>query len=227
MGGNIWSTETRRVTKQEALATIEWLQYLVGIPLKNNMLGSTGLAETSGDIDLGVEFRNISKVALRERLENWVYLAHPKADLKHWLKNSGINLHFKTPICGARWNGFVQTDFMFGDNLEWMKFAYKANIPEGSPYKGFHRHILMSSIIKAINPEWKWNQIVGIVRRAEPVDTIITTNPEGIAQLLLGPDAKVSDLDNVESIMKALENDPIRDLKVKDFVDNIAKHPLK
>jgi hypothetical protein len=27
--------------------------------------------------------------------------------------------------------------------------------------------------------------------------------------------------------MKALENDPIRDLKVKDFVDNIAKHPLK
>jgi hypothetical protein len=108
-----------------------------------------------------------------------------------------------------------------------MKFAYRANIPEGSPYKGFHRHILMSSIIKAINPEWKWNQNIGIVRRAKPVDTIITTNPEGIALLLLGPGAKVSDLDNVESIMKALENDPIRDLKVKDFVDNIAKHPLK
>lgn len=226
MGGKIWSTETRRVTKQEALDTIAWLEILIDRPLKNNMLGSTGLAEASGDIDLGVEFHNISKVELREKLEKWIYLAQPKADLKHWLKNSGINLHFKTPICGARWNGSVQTDFMFGEDLEWMKFAYRANIPPNSPYKGFHRHILMSSIIKAIDPSWKWNQIVGLVERHEPSDLIISNNPEEIAKILLGENAKVSDLDNVESIMKALENDPERTLKVKDFEDNIAKHPL-
>lgn len=225
MGGNIWSTETRRVTKQEAQDTIVWLQWLVGIPLWNNMLGSTGLAETSGDIDLGIPINQYLPHILKENLE---YAACSKnLDPRKFVKRSGVCVHFKTPIRGEIQNGFVQTDFMFGDNLEWMKFAYRANIPEGSPYKGFHRHILMSSIIKAINPEWKWNQIVGIVQRDEPVDTIITTNPEGIAQLLLGPDAKISDLDNVESIMKALENDPIRDLKIKDFVDNIAKHPLK
>jgi hypothetical protein len=225
MGGNIWSTETRRVTKQEAQDTIVWLQRLVGIPLWNNMLGSTGLAETSGDIDLGVSADECSPHVLKENLEWWA--CSKKLDPRKFVKRSGICVHFKAPILGDVRNGFVQTDFMFGDDLEWMKFAYRANIPEGSPYKGFHRHILMSSIIKAINPEWKWNQNIGIVRRAKPVDTIITTNPEGIAQLLLGPGVKVSDLDNVESIMKALENDPIRDLKVKDFVDNIAKHPLK
>jgi len=225
MGGNIWSTETRRVTKQEAQDTIVWLSWLVGIPLWNNMLGSTGLAETSGDIDLGVPAYACTPHVLKENLEWWA--CSKKLDPRKFVKRSGICVHFKAPILGDVQNGFVQTDFMFGDDLEWMKFAYRANIPEGSPYKGFHRHILMSSIIKAINPEWKWNQIVGLVRRNDTNEDIVSNAPIEIANILLGSNAKVSDLDNVESIMKALENDPIRDLKIKDFVDNIAKHPLK
>ncbi len=233
MGGAIWSKETRRVTKIEALNTISWLETLLHIPLMGNMLGSTGIAETSGDIDLGLEFHTISKEELRNKLTDWIKVHWSAAYhdyIRQWIKNNGINVCFKAPINGRLHNGFtgfVQTDFMFGEDLEWMKFVYRANIPEGSPYKGFHRHILMSSIVKSLNPKWKWNQIVGLVHRHDPSDILISNQPEEIARLLLGNDAVVSDLDNVESIYKALENDPLREAKVKDFEDNIAKHPLK
>ena len=50
-GGNIFKT-TSRIERKDVLPTVKQLEQITGLPLVNNMLGSTGKAADSGDIDL-------------------------------------------------------------------------------------------------------------------------------------------------------------------------------
>jgi hypothetical protein len=218
-GGNVFkdpkgAPATERISRENVVATVQWLEQLTGLGLQDNMLGSTGRAATSGDLDLGVDSTKISKdVLIKQLLKRGV-----KADD---IKKSGDAVHLKTPILGDPSNGYVQTDFMFSDNPTLQQFALMGG-SEGSQFKGVHRAILMASIAKAQN--MKWSPKFGLVDRG--TDEVITADPKEIAVRLLGPGHSPKDLTTVETIIKAVKDRPDFEQLVADAKENFGRDNL-
>ena len=215
-GGNVFKNEkgeplTQRINLADVVPTVKWLEQLTGPNLVDNMLGSTGRKATSGDLDLGIDETKIDKQTLiTQLLRNGVN--------QEDLRKSGDSVHYKAPILGDANNGFVQVDFMFGDP-KWQQFSLMGS-PEGSPFKGLHRHILLSSIAKHLG--LKWSQKYGLISRAS--NEVITKDPAEIADKLLG--GTVKDMQSVETIINKIKNDPNYEALVKDAKDSFEKDNL-
>ena len=218
-GGNVFkdpkgAPATERISRENVVATVQWLEQLTGLGLKDNMLGSTGRAATSGDLDLGVDSTKISKdVLIKQLLKRGI-----KAED---IKKSGDAVHLKTPILGDPSNGYVQTDFMFSDNPTLQQFALMGG-SEGSQFKGVHRAILLASIAKAQN--MKWSPKFGLVDRG--TDEVITADPKEIAVRLLGQGHAPKDLTTVETIIKAIKDRPDFEQLVADAKENFSRDNL-
>ena len=213
-GGNVFknadgAAATQRINQTDVKPTVRWLEQLTGLPLMDNMLGSTGQKPTSGDLDLAVDSAVISKDDLSNRLTQWA-VSHG-FDPVEWTKKSGISVHFKTPITGRPEQGYVQTDFMFVQKPEFSKFILRSD-PQ-SEYKGATRNILINSIAKAQG--LKLNQNAGLFRRED--NEFITDDPDQIAKMLLNKNATKDDLFSVETILSQLKSDKQRDAKLADF----------
>jgi hypothetical protein len=219
-GGNIFKGAdgvpvTQRINQTDVKPTVAWLETVTGLPLLDNMLGSTGLKPTSGDLDLAVDANSISKEDLFQQLSN--YISQNGQDPKDWVRKSGISVHFKTPIAGRANTGFVQTDFMFMKKPEFSKFVLRQD--QDSDYKGATRNVLMNSIAKSMG--YKLNQNTGIEDRAS--GELISDSPDEIARLLLSPSATAADLGSVEKIVAALKTDANKEKKLADFRDHMAR----
>ena len=213
-GGNVFKLTdgqpaTTRISRENVVLTVQWLEQLTGLNLVDNMLGSTGRKETSGDLDLGIDETKITKDVLIQQLLKRGIKAED-------IKKSGDSVHLKTPILGDKSNGYVQTDFMFGDP-EFQKFALNTG---ESDYKGVHRAILLASIAKAQGMKWSYKN--GLVDRE--TNGIITKNPQEIAQNLINGDA--ADLSSVESIVKKIKILPNYEELVKDARDAFERDKL-
>jgi len=214
-GGNVFKTAegkpaTIRIARENVVPTVQWLEQLTGLNLVDNMLGSTGRKETSGDLDLGIDETKITKdVLIQQLLKRGV-----KAED---IKKSGDSVHLKTPILGDKSNGFVQTDFMFGDP-EFQKFSLVAD--GDSAYKGVHRALLLASIAKAQGMKWSYKN--GLVDRES--NETITKNPAEIAQNLIN--GTPADMTSVESIVKKIKALPNYEELVKDAREAFAKDNL-
>lgn len=227
-GGNIFKDEqgvpvTRRISKNEIPDTIKWLEKLTrldltkekaedGLPAK--WLGSTGRKESSGDLDLAVNSKEISKAELESQLKNWA--TQQGLNPKEWVAKSGISVHFKTPILGDTKNGFVQADFMFLDNPEWGTFL----LSQGpSDYKGMFREVLLNNVAKGtVSSEYPQGlrlSMKGLVDRA--TNEFITFDIDTIAKTLFGPSGSKKDMMSVENIYAKLANDPNKEKKVSEF----------
>jgi len=216
-GGNIFKGDlaTGRINLADVVPTVKWLEKYTGLPLTDNMLGTTGRKSSSGDLDLGVDQSSISKDELVNRLTK--VAAAMKVDPKAVIKKSGISVHFRTPIAGDPKKGFVQSDFMFTDDLEWTKFALSAS--GTSSYKGAHKHIVISSIAKAMG--LKWSPTFGLQTR--DTGKLLSKDPDHIAEILLGKSKTRKDLESVESLLAALKDDPERDEKLLDARETLAR----
>jgi len=218
-GGNVFKDakglpDTKRITRDNVVPTVQWLEQLTGLNLVDNMLGSTGRAETSGDLDLGVDSTKVSKDVLIQQL------------LKRGIKNvdikkSGDAVHLKTPILGDPTNGYVQTDFMFTDTPDWQHFALAGGTP-GSQFKGVHRNILLASLAKAQN--LKFSQKFGLVDRT--TNEVITRDPNEIAVHLLGQGHTGKDLANVETIIKSIKGRTDFEQLIADAKEAFARDNL-
>jgi len=213
-GGNVFKLAdgqpaTTRISRENVVPTVQWLEKLTGLNLVDNMLGSTGRKETSGDLDLGIDETKITKdVLIQQLLKRGV-----KAED---IKKSGDSVHVKTPILGDKSNGYVQTDFMFGDP-EFQKFALNTG---ESDYKGVHRAILLASIAKAQGMKWSYKN--GLVDRE--TNEIITKNPQEIAEKLIN--GTTADLSSVESIVKKIKARADYEELVKDARDAFERDKL-
>lgn len=213
-GGNVFQG-TQRIKLADIDKTIDWLEDKSGLSLKDNMLGTTGKKADSGDLDLGVDKNKVDQNALISKLTaNGI----DKSDIK----KSGTNVHVKTPIAGDPKNGFVQSDFMFNDDVDFMKFSMQGGAKD-SPYKGVHKHLVLASIAKAQG--MKWSYLNGLVDRA--TNKVISKNPSEIATKLLGPGAKQEDLISVEAIVKAIKNKPQYEEWVSQARQDLAKDGLE
>ena len=219
-GGNIFKGAegellTGRINQADVLPTVKWLEGITGLSLQDNMLGTTGKAPTSGDLDLGVDEKKISKDELVSKLSQWAQ--SQQQDPKQWVRKSGISVHFRTPIAGDEKKGFVQTDFMFGEP-EWQKFSLQGGLT-GSEYKGMDRHILLASIAKALG--YRWSHNYGLLNRES--NQPVSKDPDRIAQLLLGVDHTAKDLTSVESIHKIIKNRSDYEKLVADAVESFGR----
>jgi hypothetical protein len=205
---------TVRISRENVVPTVQWLEQLTGLNLQDNMLGTTGRAATSGDLDLGVDATKISKDVLIKQL-----LRRGVKDTD--IRKSGDAVHLKTPILGDANNGYVQTDFMFSENPAWQHFALTGGA-EGSQFKGMHRHVLLSSIAKAQN--MKWSPKSGLLDRT--TNEVISTDPKEVAVKLLGLGHTPKDLATVESVVKAIKDRPDFETLVKDAKEAFERDNL-
>ena len=223
-GGNVFKDDagsvlTVRINKADVLPTVQWLETVTGIELTDNMLGTTGKKETSGDLDLAIDANAVNKDEFAAKLGE--YISKQGGNPKEWIRKSGISVHFKTPIRGDETNGYVQTDFMFGEP-SWMKWSMQGG-REGSELKGAHRHIILSSIAKTKNMKWSFQN--GLVNRE--TNEVITRDPNEIAKKLLGQTATAKDLQDPEAIIDYIIKLPNYEELVADARETLDKEGVK
>ena len=224
-GGNVFKNGrgqalTQRINQTDVKPTLAWLEEMLpGLDLQNNTLGSTGIKDTSGDLDIAVDANRVSKEQLVAQLSQWAESHGFKPE--DYVRKSGSAVHFKTPIDGRPDRGYVQTDFMFMKDVPWSKFVLGA-MPIDSKHKGRERNVLMNSIAKSLG--YKLNQNAGIADRT--TDKLITNNPDDVAKLLLNKTATRQDLASVESILQALSTDSQRDVKLADFRQHMEREGI-
>jgi hypothetical protein len=210
-GGNVFKGAdkqplTRRIKQSEIPGTIVYLEKVTGIdftmdkdeegvPIK--WLGTTGRKADSGDLDLSVNANEVNKDELAAKLI--------AAFGKENVKKTGDSVHLKTPIDGDESNGFAQTDFMFSTNPKFQQGSMIGGALD-SPYKGEHRHILLSSIARARG--LKYSPKFGLVdpENNDPIEGGDDWNT--IAKQLLGQSATVKDIRSVESITNYIKKLP-------------------
>jgi DNA polymerase/3'-5' exonuclease PolX len=197
-GGNIFKT-TGRIERKDVLPTVKQLEQITGLPLVNNMLGSTGKAADSGDIDLVVDSKTSSKAEIENKLQ--AYWKQHSADIIG-TKKSGISVHFLSPVwdqSGKETGKYVQVDFMVHDDPEYLKFFYASN--ETAPYKGKDRNILLSAVAKHKGYSLSMSGLSDRETKAQ-----ITRDPDVIAKTIFGKTATADDLHNISLIAKKLIN---------------------
>lgn len=215
-GGNIWKNElsTKRINKEDVLTTIKFLEQITGLSLRNNLLGSTGLKPSSGDIDVAVDTSKINKEELQKKLDQWAN----KNDKTALTKKSGVSVHFRTPINGNPDNGYVQTDFMFVDDIPFAKWSMSAPI---SKFRGDHKHIVLASVAKALGLRWSF--LNGLSSRLTGNPLRGGKDPDYVAKTLFGEKANKSTISSVENMLASLENDPDKEKKLADARVTLAK----
>ena len=224
-GGNVFKNGdgqalTQRINQTDVKPTLAWLEEMLpGLDLQNNTLGSTGIKDTSGDLDIAVDANRVTKEQLEHKLKSWAVANGFKPE--DYVRKSGTAVHFKTPIDGRPDRGHVQTDFMFMKDVPWSKFVLGA-MPVDSKYKGRERNVLMNSLAKSMG--YKLNQVSGIADRT--TNQLVTNNPDEVAKLLLNKTATRQDLASVESILQALSTDPKREAKLADFKAHMEREGL-
>jgi len=210
-GGNVFKGPdkeplTRRIKREEIPTTIAFLEKSTGVDFTTDKdeagvpikwLGTTGRKADSGDLDLSVDANELDKKEFAQKLVGIFG--------KDSVKLSGDSVHLKTPINGDPAQGFAQTDFMFSTNPKFQQGSMLGG-GEGSPYKGEHRHILLSSIARARG--LKYSPKFGLVdpETNEPVAGGDDWNT--ISKQLLGQTASVKDIRSVESIISYIKKLP-------------------
>jgi len=209
-GGNIWhgNLATVRIPKDLVAPTVAFLEQITGLPLMNNMLGSTGIKSDSSDIDLAVDASQTSKEELVAKLKAWA----DQNDDSAQVKKKGVSVHFRCPIAGKPFLNAVQVDFMFVNNMKFTRWIYRP--AEESKFKNAARTILIASIAKTFG--LRFSSEKGLTDRKTDKPLTKGMNPDWIAYMLLGKKATRKDLASVESILNALKNDPKRDEKLAD-----------
>ena len=223
-GGNVFKDDagsilTVRINKADVLPTVQWLETVTGLELTDNMLGTTGKKETSGDLDLAIDANEVDKNEFAAKLAD--YISKKGGNPKEWIKKSGISVHFKTPIKGDEKNGYVQSDFMFGEP-NWMKFSLQGG-KEGSELKGAHRHIILSSIARARGMKWSANN--GLM--SGDGKELVSKDGNEIAKKLLGQTATVKNLSDPEAIIDYVIKLPNYEELVGDARETLGREGIK
>lgn len=125
--------------------TLDALEKVLGIDLKNNTLGSVGKKEFSGDIDIALEISPEDIPAFVEKLKTIPEVLDIARSSVIMTKVKIADYDPNKKAEGKPRTGYVQVDFMPGDP-GWLKTFYHAPHEKDSKYKGVFRNILISSI---------------------------------------------------------------------------------
>jgi hypothetical protein len=122
---------------------------------------------------------------------------------------SGINVHILVPLPdGTK----AQTDIMVTPHAETISKFHVHSVPQGSPYKGKNKIILMSILAK--QKSMLWSPWQGLFKRDESgkKGEFISNDIDTVAKTLLGAKASGKNLGSVEGILSALTPDQAQQL---------------
>ena len=158
--------------------TLDALERVLKIDLKNNVLGSVGKREFSGDIDVALQIDPEDLPAFIDRLKATPEVLEVEKTSVIMTKVKIADYDESKQTTKPR-TGFVQVDFMPGDP-GWLKTYYHSPSEKESKYKGVFRNILISSIALVHNRKdseetiddgrpveserWLWSPTEGLVR---------------------------------------------------------------
>ena len=203
--------------------TLSELERVLGIDLKNNVLGSVGKKEFSGDIDVAVQVDPDKIPALVDKLERSPIVLDLAKSSVIMTKVKIVNYNSEKQTTKQR-TGFVQVDFMPGDP-GWMKTYYHSPSEKESKYKGVFRNIMIATIAavhdrndseekiddgRPVESErWMWSPTDGLVRiKRTPVP-----KAKGDGYTKKNKNETIgTPLKNPEEIAKALGLDGAKDL---------------
>lgn len=219
-GGGVFKEHpTQRILLPDIEPTIKFLSDIVGFNLSRNLLGSTGKRDSSGDLDIGIPLTKMSKLEMVDLLTAWC--EERNFNPKVYIAKSGISVHFRTPIANAD-QAFVQTDFMFVDNLKFAQFVYSND--EQLPFYGRHRAIVLSNLAKNLNLKFS---LKGITDR-NTNSVIENSDPDRVAQILLNDNsATKKNIKTIRAILKFLldkyKNSKIVEAMLSDARETISR----
>lgn len=158
--------------------TLSALEKVLGIDLKNNVLGSVGKKEFSGDIDVALKIDAEDIPAFMQKLEQTPEVLDIAKSSVIMTKVKIVGYDESKQTSKPR-TGYVQVDFMPGDP-DWMKLYYHSPHEKDSKYKGVFRNILIATIAaihdrqdsaetiedgRPVQSErWMWSPSDGLVR---------------------------------------------------------------
>ena len=232
--------------------TLDALEKVLKIDLKNNVLGSVGKKEFSGDIDVAIEVDADKIPELVKRLENTPEVLDIAKSSVIMTKVKIVGYDESKQTTKPR-TGYVQVDFMPGDP-SWMKTYYHSPSDKESKYKGVFRNIMIATIAAVYDRKdseekiddgrpveserWMWSPADGLVRiRRTPVpkakgDGYTKKNKNEIIQKPI-KDAEgiakalglagAKDLNSFESLLAAVEKNYPADM-VQQIKDSFAEN---
>jgi len=144
-GGNVFP-DVEPFSKKEAEAIFNFAQKIMPPGIDLIPVGSAGHKASSGDMDIMVDADQMLKAtatkdekSARAALKNYV------TDRGYSAAQTGINVHVKIP----NEDKFAQVDIMLVKNAgQVSKFHQHDYSIENTPFKGVHKHILLSSMAK-------------------------------------------------------------------------------
>lgn len=158
--------------------TLTALEKKLGIDLKNNVLGSVGKNEFSGDIDVALQIDPKDAAEFLDKLKSTAGVSDVTKTSVIMSKVKIENYDNSKETNRPR-TGYVQVDFMPGDP-GWMKTFYHAPSEKESKYKGVFRNIIISTIAAFYDKKqseetiddgrpveverWLWSPTEGLVR---------------------------------------------------------------
>jgi hypothetical protein len=203
-GGNVWS-DTVGFDHMYIPAILQAINgALTGTGIRVLPVGSGATptpGKISGDMDVivdeatvldffGVQDAKTARKSLAQYLNNKGFE----------VSQSGINVHVKVPVGDA----FHQVDVMVTPNARKVALFHTHAIPQGSPYKGVNKQLIMAMIAKERGLMWSaWQGLFSRDAKGKK-NTLITDDLNKVAQLLLGADKTSKDLGSVETILASL-----------------------
>jgi hypothetical protein len=161
---NLYKVNTKKLSEGGAMpgvgsihhteidATLDALEKSLGVSLKDNVLGSVGKKEFSGDIDVAIDIPKEQLAAFAEKLEASPLVQDVKKSSVFMTVVDIVGYNAEHTKEGLLRTGKVQIDFMPGDP-EWMKTYYhspheKSMSKDGrsSNYKGTFRNIMLATM---------------------------------------------------------------------------------
>lgn len=158
--------------------TLSALEKVLKIDLKNNVLGSVGKKEFSGDIDVALQIDAEQIPEFMERLKKTPEVMDMAKSSVIMTKVKIVDYDPEKQTTKPR-TGYVQVDFMPGDP-GWLKTYYHSPSEKESKYKGVFRNIMIATIAaihdrkdseekiddgRSVESErWMWSPTDGLVR---------------------------------------------------------------
>ena len=207
-GGNIWpdvvvNFDPSEVGKPLTAATQKYLDQL---GVRVNTVGSCwkprfdtqGNIVPSNDLDamldlsvlahaLGTSDGKTTRQALDEYLQ--------KQGLKTY--KAGVTVHVRMPLGGK----FYQVDLKVVPNAAKVAQFHRHDIPQGSPYKGVNKQLVMNTLATSKNLLWSPDEGLYARDSAGKKAQLLSDDWDTIAEYLLGKGATGKDLGSVESIL--------------------------
>lgn len=132
--------------------TLARLERDLGVDLKNNVLGSVGKKEWSGDIDVAMTIpdseipsfiAHVAKSGIVDEVKKGPLVVISRVEIQNY------NPELETD---KKRTGYVQVDFMIDEDTDWLKTFYHSPSDKESKYKGAHRNIAIGAFSQYVDP---------------------------------------------------------------------------